>query len=130
MAEKLSIKERFDILVEAIQFFSDLSSAGNVNERLWRAKAAALSTVEECLLLFQRKILNDAEWTEKTLATWLETCVDEDYINQMVESKGILDEEADFYKGWFGLAIWILQWDMESINWLRELEKEYENIVE
>lgn len=128
MAEELSIKERFDILVEAIEFYEDLSSAGELNEKLWRIKATALSTVEECLALYQRKILEDAERTEETLKEWIAISIDEDYINTMIEKKWMSDEDADFYKGWFGLAIWILFGDKEQIDWLRNLEKEYSRI--
>lgn len=128
MAEKLSIQERFDVLVEAINFFSDLSAAGEWNEKLWRIKAAALSTVEECLLLYQRKMLNEADWTEETLAEWLKLSINEDYIDKMVASKKMSEEEADFYRGWFWLAVWILMWDDISIDGLRELEKQYEEI--
>lgn len=129
MAEKLSIQERFDILDEAIQFFSDLTDAGEENARLWLFKSAALSTVKECLEVYKSKALDDWEWTEETLKEWVELAVDEDYIEVMIKNKGMEKLDADFYIGWFGLAIWILEWDKEQIDGLRELEKQYNNIV-
>lgn len=128
--EKLSIEERLNLLKEAENFFADLSSAWEENEKLWLRKAAALWTVSECLELFKNKMLEWKGWTEETLKEWLATVVDEGYINNMIEIKWMTDEEADFYKGWFGMAVWIIEGDEETISWLRELQKEYDNIEE
>ena len=130
MAEKLSIDERLALLAEAEDFFSDLSATGEDNEKLWLLKAAALGTVRECLEIYKDKALVWAEWTETTLKMWVVTAIEEDYIESMIEMKWMTEEEAEFYKGGFGLAIGILEGDKESIDGLKELEKEYDNILE
>lgn len=127
---KLTIDERLALLEEAENFFADLSATGENNERLWRTKAAALWTVKDCLELFKNKMLEWKDWTETTLKMALDTVVDEDYIKTMENNKQMTDEEKDFYEGWFGLAIGILNWDKEAIDGLRELEKQYDDIVE
>lgn len=127
---KLTIDERLALLEEAENFFADLSATGEHNEKLWRTKAAALWTVKDCLELFKNKMLEWKDWTETTLKIALDTVVDEDYIKTMEKDKQMTDEEKDFYEGWFGLAIGILNWDKEAIDGLRELEKQYDNIVE
>lgn len=126
----LSIQDRLSILDEAEKFFSDLSDAGETAKELWWRKAAALWTVRTCLDLYQKKILNWEDWTEDTLEQWLATVVDEDYIKTMVETKDMTDEEASFYMGWFGLAVWIIQNDKKAIDWLRELEAQYDEIID
>ena len=130
MAEKLSIAERLALLDEAENFFADLSAAGEDNEKLWLRKAAALWTVKECLELYKNKMLEWKEWTEETLEEWLATVIEEDYMAKMIEINWMTEEEAVFYKGWFGMAIGIVHWDEETINDLRELEAQYDNIVE
>ena len=130
MAEKLSIAERLALLDEAENFFADLSAAGEDNEKLWLRKAAALWTVKECLELYKNKMLEWKDWTEVTLEEWLATVVDEDYIAKMIETNWMTEEEAVFYKGWFGIAVGIVHWDEETINDLRELETQYDKIVE
>ena len=127
---KLTIDERLALLEEAEQFFADLSAAGEDDEKLWRKKAAALWTVKECLELYKNKMLEWKDWTETTLEMALATVVEEDYIEKMVKINWMSEEEADFYKGWFGMAIGIIHWDEETINDLRELENQYDNIVE
>ena len=127
---KLTIDERLALLEEAENFFADLSATGEHNEKLWRTKAAALWTVKDCLELFKNKMLEWKDWAETTLKIALDTVVDEDYIKTMEKDKQMTDEEKDFYEGWFGLAIGILNWDKEAIDGLRELEKQYDNIVE
>lgn len=128
--EKLSIEERLNLLQEAENFFADLSSAWEENEKLWLRKASALSTVRECLELYKDKALEWKERTEETLKEGLATVVEEDYIENMIKINWMTDEEADFYKGWFGMAIWILNGNKETIDWLRELQKEYAHIEE
>lgn len=130
MAEKLSIDERLALLQEAENFFADLSSAWEENEKLWLRKAAALSTVRECLELYKDKALEWKGWTEETLKEWLATVIEEDYIDKMIEINWMTDEEAEFYRGWFGMAIGIINWDEETINGLKELEEQYDNILE
>ena len=127
---KLSIDERLALLTEAENFFADLSSAWEQNEKLWLRKAAALSTVSECLELYKNKILEWKEWTEETLKEWLATVIEEDYVDRMIEINWMSDEEADFYRWGFWMAIWIIEWDEETISWLRELQEEYSNIEE
>lgn len=128
--EKLSIKERLDLLREAENFFADLSSAWEENEKLWLRKAAALATVSGELELYKNKVLEWKDWTEETLKDGLATAIDEEHINEMIETHWMTDEEADFYQGWFGMAIWILNGNKETIDGLRELQKEYANIEE
>lgn len=130
MAKKLSIAERLALLDEAENFFADLSAAGEDNEKLWLRKAAALWTVKECLELYKNKMLEWKDWTEVTLEIALATVVDEDYIAKMIETNWMTEEEAAFYKGWFGIAVGIVHWDEETINDLRELETQYDKIVE
>lgn len=130
MAEKLSIEERLALLTEAENFFSDLSEAWEENMRLWLFKVAAISTVKECLEVYKDKALEWKEWTEETLEEWIATVIEEDYINSMIKMKWMTELEADFYKGGFGLSIGLLRWDEESIAGLKELEEEYDNIVE
>lgn len=127
---KLSIDERLALLVEAENFFADLSSAWEENEKLWLRKAAALWTVSECLELYKNKILEWKEWTEEALKEWLATVVEEDYVDRMIEINWMSDEEADFYRWGFWMAVWILEWDEETISWLRELQEEYNDIEE
>ena len=127
---KLSIDERLALLTEAENFFADLSSAWEKNEKLWLRKAAALSTVSECLELYKNKILEWKEWTEEALEEWLATVIEEDYVDRMIEINWMSDEEADFYRWGFWMAIWIIEWDEETISWLRELQEEYSNIEE
>lgn len=126
----LTIQEKLGLLDEAITFFANMSEVWIENMQLGLHKAAALSTVKECLEVYQAKILDWAEWTEETLKDGMETVIDEEYIDNMIEMKKMDEECASFYRGWFGLAIWLLQWDKESIDWLRELEAEYDNVVE
>lgn len=128
--EKLSIEERLNLLQEAENFFADLSSAWEENEKLWLRKAAALSTVRECLELYKDKALEWKGRTEESLKEWLATVIEEDYIENMIKINWMTDEEADFYKGWFWLAVWIIEWDKETIDGLRELQKEYAHIEE
>lgn len=126
---KLSIEERLTLLTEAENFFADLSSAWKENEKLWLRKAAALWTVNECLEIFRNKILNWKDWTEETLEEWLATVIGEDYIDRMIEINWMSDEEADFYRWGFWLAIWIIKWEKGVISWLKELEKQYDYIA-
>lgn len=128
--EKLSIKERLDLLQEAENFFADLSSAWEENEKLWLRKAAALATVSGELELYKNKVLEWKDWTEESLKDGLATAIDEEHINEMIETHWMTDEEADFYQGWFGMAIWILNGNKETIDGLRELQKEYAHIEE
>lgn len=130
MAEKLSIDERLALLAEAEDFFSDLSAAGESNEKLWLTKSAALGTVKECLEIYQNKILEGAEWTEATLKMGVLTVIEEEYVDAMIEMKWMTGEEAWFYRGWFGLAIGILEWDEETINEFRELQEQYGKLLE
>ena len=127
---KLSIEERLNLLQEAENFFADLSSAWEENEKLWLRKAAALSTVSEWLELYKNKMLEWKDWTEKTLEEWLTTVVNEEYINQMIDIHWMTGEEALFYRWGFWMAVWILEWDEETISWLRELQEEYNDIEE
>lgn len=126
--KKLSIDERLDILREAEQFFSDLGSAGENSERFGRVKAAALETVIECLDVFKDRVLKWWERTEWHLWAAIALVINEDFINQWAEK--LSEEEWDFYKWWFGLALGILLGDTEAIDWLRELEKDYDEILE
>lgn len=128
--EKLSIEERLNLLQEAESFFADLSSAWEENEKLWLRKSAALWTVRGCLELYKDKALEWKDWTEETLKDGLATAIDEGYINEMIETHWMTDEEVDFYKGWFGMAVWIIEWDKETIDWLRELQKGYAHLEE
>lgn len=127
---KLTIDERLALLEEAEQFFADLSASGEGNEKLWRKKAAALGTVKDCLELYKNKMLEGKDWTETTLQLGLATVIEEDYIERMIEINQMTDEEAEFYKGWFGLAVGIIEWDEEQIAGLKELEAQYDKIVE
>lgn len=127
---KLTIDERLALLEEAEQFFADLSAAGEDDEKLWRKKAAALWTVKECLELYKNKMLEWKSWTETTLEMALATVVEEDYIEKMIKINWMSEEEADFYKGWFGMAVWIIEWDKETIDWLRELQEGYAHLEE
>lgn len=126
--EKLSIEERLALLQEAENFFADLSSAWEESEKLWLRKAAALSTVRECLELYKDKALEWKDWTEETLKEGLTTVIEEDYIDNMIKINWMPDLEADFYRWWFWLAIWIIEGNKEAIDWLRELQREYENL--
>ena len=128
--KKLTIDERLALLEEAENFFADLSSAWEENEKLWLRKAAALGTVKECLELYKNKMLEGKDWTETTLQLGLATVIEEDYIERMIEINQMTDEEAEFYKGWFGLAVGIIEWDKEQINGLKELEKQYDELVD
>lgn len=128
--EKLSIEERLNLLKEAENFFADLSSAWEENEKLWLRKAAALATVSGELEIYKNKVLGWKDWTEESLKDGLATAIDEEHINEMIETHWMTDEEADFYQGWFGMAIWILNGNKETINGLRELQKEYAHIEE
>ena len=131
MAKKtLSIDERLALLWEAEQFFADLSDAGETSEKLWRLKAAALGTVKQCLELYQQKMLGGNEWEEDDVKEALELAIKEEFIERAISSRWMTDDEAAFYKGWFGLAIWIMEWDKESIDWLRKLQAEYDEIVD
>lgn len=130
MAEKLSIDERLALLEEAENFFADLSASGERNERLWHLKAAGIGTVKECLELFQNKILEWKEWTEDTLEQWLLTVIEEDYVKDMEEIHKLDEEEKVFYEGWFGLAIWIMKNEDETIDWYKEIVNQYDKIVE
>lgn len=126
---KLSIQERLDLLSEAVAFFQDIWPSDDITH-LWLVKACALSTVKDCLDLFQERVLKWAEWTEKTLQTWLATVVDRDYIKKMEEKKWMSQEEINFYEGWFGLAVGIVEWDKEAIDSLRELQDAYDKVLE
>lgn len=128
--EKLSIEERLNLLQEAENFFADLSSAWEENEKLWLRKAAALATVSGGLESYKDKVLGWKDWTEETLKEWLATVIEEDYIEDMIKTNWMTDEEAAFYKGWFGMAVWIIEWDKETIDWLRELQKGYAHLEE
>ena len=131
MAKKpLTIEERLALLDEAYVFFTDLSDAGQEAEHLWLRKAAALGTVKSCLAYYKDKIMNDAERTEDELAKAMEVSIDEWAINSMVALAKMTDEEKDFYEWWFGLAIWILEGDEDTIKGLRQLQAEYDNIVQ
>lgn len=127
---KLTIDERLALLSEAEVFFADLSAAGEDSEKVWLRKAAALGTVRECLELFKDKMLEGRERTEETLKEWLATVIEEDYIDDMIKINWMTDEEAEFYRGWFGMAIWIINGDEDTIAWLVELQKQYAHLEE
>ena len=97
--EKLTIDERFALLEEAEQFFSDLSDAGEESYRLGLRKAAALGTVLKGLELYQRRMLGGDEWTEKTLADGLAMVIRPETIDEMIEIFKPDEKEASFYKG-------------------------------
>lgn len=127
---KLTIEERLNLLEEAEIFFSDLSDAGEQSYKLGIRKASALWTVLKWLELYQDKMLNGDEWTEETLAAGLDLVIRPETIDEMVKTFDIDGQEESFYKGWFGLAIGILEWDEKTINDFKDLQKQYEEVLE
>lgn len=128
--KNLSISERIMLLEEARFFYDDLSDADENMAEVGRYKAAALETVIEWLRFYQEKILKWKEWTERTLKEWVYTIINEKYIDKMIDDNKMTEEQVDFYKGWFGLAIWIIEWNNESITWLRELQTQNDKILD
>lgn len=126
----MTIEERLKLLGEAEDFYSDLSDAGKDIYRLGLRKAAALGTVKEWLELFKEKMLGEEDWTEKTLESALALVLNEDYINEMIDKYELKGDEADFYKGWFGLAKSIMEWDEEIIKNFRLEQSSYDDLIE
>lgn len=124
----MTIKERFDLLDGAKNFFSDLSKAWGVAWNLWKYKATAIECTQWCLNIYREDVLDWDEFTEETLKEWLATVIDEDIISTVVQDIDIDDMEKDFFLWWLGLAIWILQWDKETIDWFNEQKEAYNNL--
>lgn len=126
----MTIDERFNLLEEAIEFFSNLQDAGERAFWLWLRKAAALSTVKGGLKLYKDKLRWDDERTEEFLESALNFAINEEYINDMVTSHNIEWEELDFYLWGFGLAKGIMEWDEEIIKWFREQQAVYDDLAQ
>lgn len=132
MAEKntLSIADRLNILTDAEHFFADLSEAGENAYRLGKFKAMALGTVRECLDLYKERMMEWEDWTEEKLEDALDIIVNEKLINMMIENTEMKEDEADFYRGWFGLSVGIVQNDQETLDGLAEQQDAFEKILE
>lgn len=126
----MTIEERLNLLGEAEKFYSDLSNAGEDVYRLGLRKAAALGTVKEWLELFKERMLEEEDWTEKTLEGALAFVLNEDYINEMIDKYELKGDEADFYMGWFGLAKSIMEGDKDIIDRLKKEQAAYDELVE
>lgn len=124
----MTIEERLKLLGEAEDFYSDLSDAGKDIYRLGLRKAAALGTVKEWLELFKERMLGEEDWTEKTLESALTLVLNEDYINEMIDQYELKGDEADFYKGWFGLAKSIMEGDENITDRLRKEQAAYDEL--
>lgn len=124
---KPTINERFDLLREAFQFFLFLDDTSKTIEKMCKSKAAALSMVLELKEKYEEEFQVE-EWTEKLIDDFLEFSIHKDMVEEMTSRMS--DEEASFYKWWFGLAIGLLHWDEEAIGGLKELEKQYDDILE
>lgn len=125
-----SIADRLNVLADAEQFFADLSDAWERAYHLGKFKAMALGTVKDCLNLYQEKMMDWEDWTQEHLDKALDTIVNESLIDMMIENNGMNDEEADFYRWWFGLSIGIVQDDKQTLDGLQEQMDAYEQILE
>lgn len=130
MAKELSIKERFDILDEAIDFYWNLSDAWQKNYELSLRKAAALSTVKEWLGVYQDKMMEGAERTEKDIAEWINSVIRPEFVDMMAVEYEMTEEQKDFYEWGFGLAAGILLNDKEQIDGLRKMQAAYDDLIE
>ncbi len=89
-------------------------------------KSAAIGTVREWLLLLNSKGISLEDNLEKALSL----VIDEEFINAMIKEKGLEWEDKDFYEGWFGFCVGILNNDEDTYDKYRELQAEwYENII-
>lgn len=124
----MTIKERFDLLEDAKNFFSDLSKVWEAAGNLWKYKATAIECIQWCLDIYREDALDWDEFTEETLKEWLATAIDEDIVFTVVQDIVMDDMEKDFFLWWLGLAMWILQWDKETIDWFNEQKEAYNNL--
>lgn len=122
--QTLSYLERMDLLGEAIEFFENID--GEFHNPAF-AKAKALATVREWLLLYQDKMLNGKEPNEKQLKEWLLMVIDEELVNHY---SSMIDDDMckTFYLWGFGLALGIMNWKKDAINWLKKLIEMKENL--
>lgn len=130
MAKTLTIDERFALLDEATEFYSDLSDAGKEIFDLSRKKAAALSTVKEWLGVYKERMMNGADWTEKDLEDWLNSVIRPEFVDMMAVEYDMKEEEKDFYEGWFGMAIGILTGEEDTLNQLKREQARYDELVQ
>lgn len=126
----MTIEERLALLAEATEFYTNLEDAWEKVKMLWLRKATALATVKDWLKIYQREMLWDGERTEEDLESAMGIIFDNDAIKEMAEHWGLKWDDLDFYLWGFGLAKWIIEWDKESIDWLRKLQATYDELVE
>lgn len=119
-----TLNERLTLLEEAENFFREVGTLMDKTPALY--KSAAIATVREQLLLLNSKGFSLEDNLEKALSL----VIDEEFINKMEEEKWLEWEDKDFYEGWFGFCISILNNDEDTYDNYRELQAEwYESIV-
>lgn len=121
-----TLNERLTLLEEAENFFKEVGTLSDNDAALY--KAAAIGTVREWLLLLNSK--GASLDTDEDLEKALSFVINEEFINKMEEEKWLEWEDKDFYEGWFGFCIGILNNDEDTYDNYRELQAEwYESIV-
>lgn len=121
----MTVEEKLNLLKEAEDFFKDLSDAGELSYKLGLRKAAALCVVVQWLQTYEDKYLK-WERTEEELKKALDMVIDKDSIEKMIEETEMSELESDFYRGWFGLASWIVEGNEEQIKAFREVQAAYD----
>lgn len=119
-----TLKERLTLLEEAENFFKEVGTLSDNDAALH--KAAAIGTVREWLLLVNSKWIDLEKDLEKAMAL----VVDEEMINEFIENHKVEWENKDFYLGWFGFSVWIMDNNEETYDGFRELQDEwYEKVL-
>lgn len=121
-----TLNERLTLLEEAENFFREVGTLMDKTPALF--KSAAIATVREWLLLLNSKGVSLD--TDEDLEKALSLVIDEEFINAMIKEKELEWEDKDFYEGWFGFCIGILNNDEDTYDNFRALQSEwYEKVV-
>lgn len=121
--KQLSIKERIDLLDEAISFFDNLGKEREDMDYLL-FKAAAMSWTKKSYEYMAKNVLNKemSERDEADVKEATRQILQNMDFAEMMEREWISDSDAFWFYGWVGLAIGILRGNEKLIKDFREVQ--------
>lgn len=125
--KKLTIDERFDLLDEAYQFYSDLFLADSENDGLWKANAVALATIISLKNKYEEAYL-DTEWSDEEIERFIKRAVHYDDVKRC--SAVFKGKEKTFFEWWIVEGLGILKWEEDVIKMYRDTVAQYNEFAE